>query len=159
MSPATGSANGTGLEITVIVNTTDYPLLKDGTTHTEMLTISSSAGEEYVYVLYNSSGFPDTVPQDIGTVYVVAVDVETMIIEYYTITNYENGYEYRIGPITTGEYIIGASTDHDEDLIIFEPEDYYGFYMSPDQIVPVDVLAGRRVTDIDFTMLLPSVHP
>ena len=159
VSPATGSANGTGLEITVIVNTTDYPLLKDDTTHTEMLTISSSAGDEHVYVLYNSSGFPDTVPQDIGTVYVVAVDVETMIIEYYTITNYENGYEYRISPITTGEYNIGASTDHDEDLIIFEPEDYYGFYISPDQIVPVDVLAGCGVTDIDFTMLLPSVHP
>jgi serine protease len=149
----------TDLEVTLNANTQFYPWIMDGTTHHEMLTIQSTAGTEYVYALYNSTGFTDTVPENIGPVYVVAINAETLNIDYFDLTDYDKEYRYRISPITTGTYIIGASTDHNSDFILFEPEDYYGLYIDPDQIQPVDVHAGGRVTDIDFSMLNPPTYP
>jgi serine protease len=151
--------SSTELEVTLSANTQFYPWIMDGNTHHEMLTIRSSAGTEYVYVLYNSNGFTGTVPEDIGPVYVVAINVETLLIDYFDIANDDNEYQYRISPITTGTYIIGASTDHDSDLTLFEDEDYYGLYTSPEQILPVDVRAGLRVTGIDFPMMKPPIYP
>jgi serine protease len=162
VSPGSGSADSTGIDITVSVDTTTYPQLENGATHTEMLNISSTAGDEHVYVLYNSSGFSDSIPEDIGDVYVVAINEDDIqddiIIDYYDITRFENDYRYRIHPISSGTYIIGASTDHDSDLTIFEPEDYYGFYISVEQIEPIDVIPGNRHTGIDFDMLHPSTQ-
>jgi hypothetical protein len=111
-----------------------------------------------VYVLYNVNGFPKSGIFDIGNVYVVAIESETTHIEHFDITHYDRGYRYRIHPMAAGSYRIGASTDHDGDFIIFEPEDSIGFYISIDQIVMLDFAAGQNLTDINFD-LVNSVAP
>jgi serine protease len=157
VSQTAGNADNNGLEITVSVDTTTYSQLKDGTTHTEMLNISSTAGVEHVYVLYNVNGFPKTGIYDIGKVYVVALDIEKLqtdeYITHYDVTSYGDLYRYRIGALPSGTYIIGASTDRNGDGIIFEDDDSYGFYLSLDQIISVEVSTGDNRTGIDFTVI------
>ena len=63
------------------------------------------------------------------------------------ITDYIRSYEYTISGLKAGKYIVGASTDRDEDGYLFEPEDIYGFYNNGKAI---ELKAGQHLTNINF---------
>ena len=162
ITPDSGTVNAVGTEIAVSVDTGSYPTLQDGKTYTALVTFPWGATQEDVYVLYKVSGFPKTGIYDIGLVYVVAIDIEaieTSLVRYYDVTDINNMYAYRIGGLPSGSYVIAASTDHNGDGIIFESEDFYGFYISIDQIVSVELGAGQKLSNIDFDVVDQYTNP
>ena len=163
-APVSSTVNDTGTQVSVSVDTDSYPTLLNGKTYTAFVPIPWGSTVEHVYVLYNVNGFPKNGIFNIGTVYVVAIDIEELEsenISYYDATSYGERYAYRVGALPSGSYIIGASTDHDGDLKIFEDGDIYGFYQSLDQIIAVDVNTGDNITGIDFPVIeeVPEPQP
>jgi len=127
----------------------------DGNDHIEMLTIEAEPGvaDEYVYVMYNVNGFPLKGLFDIGPLYVVAIDLEANEIVDGVVTTFSDLYLYDLRGLPSGSYIIGASTNRDGDNYLFESDDAYGFYISLDQIVPVEVVSGNAEEGIDFEVI------
>jgi serine protease len=144
---------GAGLPIDFTI---DSSSIMDGNDHIEMLTIEAEPGvaDEYVYVMYNVNGFPLNGLFDIGLLYVVAIDFEEDIIVGADVTTFSDDlYSYAIRDLPSGRYIVGASTDRNGDGYIFEPDDAYGFYISLDQIVPVEVVNGIAEDPINFQVI------
>ncbi len=154
-SPSSGSADNTGMVVTVSVNTAG---VADGRTHTERLDISWNDGAnpytEYAYVLYNSSGFTGPTA-DVGNVYVVAIDYYDTSdeVKYYVVTNIDQSFAYSLAGFPTGTYVIGASTDRDNDGYIFEIDDAYGFYPEILNVKPISYHEGDKITGIDFELI------
>jgi serine protease len=156
VNPTLGSADSAiGLQVDIDINTTSFPSITDGDTYTEMLTIQSDAEDESVFVLYNKNGF--TTASDIGLVYVVALDPSTGEILEVDTTSVIDTYEYSLSNVSSGDYIIGASTDRDGDLLIFEPEDAIGFYISLDQVETIQLSSGENLKNIDFNIVNPAL--
>jgi hypothetical protein len=156
VDPTSGSADSaTGLQVDIDIDTTSFPSITDGDTYTEMLTIQSDAEDESVFVLYNKNGF--TTASDIGLVYVVALDPSTGEILEVDTTSVIDTYEYSLSNVSSGDYIIGASTDRDGDLLIFEPEDAIGFYISLDQVETIQLSSGENLKNIDFNIVNPAL--
>jgi len=151
-SPPSGTVTGSGLEVTININSSS---IADGSTYIEMLTIEAQSGvaDEHVYVMYNVNGFPLEGLFDIGALYVVAIDFDTGKIAAVNATTFSTQYNYAIQNLPSGTYIIGASTDHDDDGEIFESDDAYGFYMSSTQVVVVEVTAGLAEENINFQVI------
>ena len=152
LTETAGTATAAGWDIEISIDTDTYAWLKDEETHVRMLTIDvndlDNVEDEQVYVLYNVIGFPTFVMIDIGTVYVTANNIATGQ-KMRVPTTYNSLYRYRISGLTTGSYIIGASTDHDNDGELFEPEDVFGYYN--DQIA-VEISSGDNIDGIDFNI-------
>jgi serine protease len=143
---------GAGLPIDFTI---DSSSIMDGNDHIEMLTIEAEPGvaDEYVYVMYNVNGFPLKGLFDIGPLYVVAIDLEANEIVDGVVTTFSDLYLYDLRGLPSGSYIIGASTNRDGDNYLFESDDAYGFYISLDQIVPVEVVSGNAEEGIDFEVI------
>jgi len=151
VDPTTGNV-GSGLDVTIDI---DSSSIADGNTYIEMLNIIAQPGvaDEHVYVMYNVNGFPLEGLFDIGALFVVALDFDTGKIAAVDATTFSTQYNYNIQNLSSGSYIIGASTDHDDDGEIFESDDAYGFYMSSTQVVVVEVTAGETENYIDFQVI------
>jgi serine protease len=160
-TPDYTTVNDTGTNVDLSVNTSLYPTLLNGKTYTACVTIPWDSTEEQVYVLYNVNGFPKTGIFDIGKVYVVAIDIDQSdeYITHYDVTSYSNLYRYSISNLPSGTYIIGASTDKNDDGIIFEADDSYGFYLSIGQIISIEVNSGDNRTGIDFEVTEAGPNP
>ncbi len=150
-----GTADATGMKVTVSVNTSG---IADGSTHTERLKITWNDGfndwTDYVYILYNSIGFAGGAA-DVGDVYVVAIDYYSTsdVIQYYTVTNINQSFVYSLTGLPTGTYIIGASTDRNNDGYIFEFDDTYGFYPEILNVEPISYTKGDYISGIDFELI------
>ncbi|MGQ9615018.1 MAG: S8 family serine peptidase [Spirochaetota bacterium] len=145
ISPSYGQVNDSDwLDVNVSINTSR---LTDGKTHTALIVVESNAGTEYVYVLYNKDGFPSENIKNIGELYVVAIDPDKWKVVEMDITDYIRFYEYTISGLKAGKYIVGASSDRDDDGYLFEIDDIYGFYKNGESI---DLRAGQNLTNIDF---------
>jgi serine protease len=157
ITPTTGSADSvTGQQINVSINTTNFTSIADGNTHSEMLTVQTGGvDDESVFVLYNKKGFATA--SDIGLVYVVALDPSTGEIVDVVTTGFIDSYEYTLSSISSGNYIIGASTDRDGDFLIFEPEDAIGFYTSLDQVEEIQLRSGESLKNINFDIVNPAL--
>jgi serine protease len=144
--------SGSGLLVTVSIDTTNNPSITDGKTHNEMLEVSSSAGTEEVFVRYNVSGFPPPGAGiwDIGTIFVVALDPSNFDIVALTETTFGRGYGYNISGLGEGSYIIGASTDRDNDDIIFENGEAIGFFRDLFDIEVIFIDKGDDISNVDF---------
>jgi hypothetical protein len=114
--PPSGVVNSNGLDVQVTLDTSE---MQDGKTYSAVIDITDSTGDkEQVYAVYKY----------IGDVYVVAFDFSTFEPVKIVKTSYERGYEYTINGLNQGDYIIGASTNRDDDQVLFESNEVYGFY-------------------------------
>ncbi len=142
--PTSGQVNSGGLEVQLTLNISDK---KDGATHHALIEIDNSIGNpEYVNVIYKY----------IGDIYVAALDPYTDKIIGLDITNYEQGYEYSIEGLEAGRYIIGASTDRDNDLIIFGDNDCdeaYGFFPEINYKAILELNTGENLSGVDFHVI------
>ena len=152
VTPPSGTVTSSGRTVTIDIDSTS---IENGSTYIEMLTIVAEAGvaDEYVYVMYNVNGFPTVGLIDIGPLYVVAIDLEANEIVDGVVTTFNDLYLYDLRGLPSGSYIIGASTNRDGDNYLFESNDVYGFYISLDQIVPVEVSSGMVIEDINFEVI------
>ncbi len=158
VSPDSGAADPE-LLVTVSIDTDTDPSLKEPNengffeTHKEMLTITSDAGTEYVYVMYRYDGFPQSGSEDIGIVYVVAIDIFTgQVVRVDTVT-YRDSYQYTIDYLSAGMYFVGASTDRNNNGVLFEAEDAYGYYRDINNKTVLFLGENQRLSGIDFDLI------
>jgi hypothetical protein len=156
--PDSGTANPE-LSVTVRIDTDTYPSLKQPDengifeTYEEMLIINSGVGTEYVYVMYRYDGFPQNGSEDIGIVYVVAIDMPTgQLVSADTVT-YRDFYQYTLRNLSTGLYFVGASTDRNNNGLLFEPEDAYGYYRDVNNRTALLIGENTRLVGIDFDLI------
>ena len=83
----------------------------------------------------------------------VAIDLEANEIVDGVVTTFNDLYLYDLRGLPSGSYIIGASTNRDGDNYLFESDDAYGFYISLNQIVPVEVSSDMVIEDINFEVI------
>lgn len=82
---------------------------------------------------------------NVGTVYVIAVDNNTLESGNITETDSSVSYAYNMPPVPPGTYYIVAGTDRDDDGFVCDIEDACGYY--PDLVT---IRAGQDVPNIDF---------
>jgi len=141
ISPQSGIIDSDGLYVQVTFNTNGK---KNGKTYSAMIEVTNSEGnKEHVYAVYKY----------VGKIYVVAFDASSYEIVQVTTTTYENEFEYTFIDIPSGSYIIGASTDRDNDNCIFEQGEVYGYFQSTSNLVTIQLDSGQSLNDVDFQII------
>ena len=118
---------------------------RDGASHIALIKITyDGANYEYVNVIYKY----------IDKVYVVALDPASpdTILEM-TVTSYEQGYEYTLGGLDPGSYIIGASTDLDENGLIFVTNEAWGYYPDIGSRAIINLGSSTNLTNLNFLLI------
>ena len=145
-TPGTVEINN-GLDVQVSLNIDDVAH-KDGASHIALIKITydylGTDYDEYVNVIYKY----------IDKVYVVARDPEppNTILEM-TVTSYEQGYEYTLEDLDPGSYIVGASTDLDEDDWIFTNNEVWGYYPDIGSRAIINLGSSTNLTNLDFLLI------
>jgi serine protease len=141
---------GKWVDISLSTNTVD-----DGKTHYARLAITDDTSKtEYVYVLYNKNGITSSFEnEDVGNIFVVAIDPNSFTTVAQDVTSYSRGYSYTISGLPAGDYVIIAGTDRDSDLEICDPGEACGFYPLYGSFTPIVVSEGTVVSGIDFQVI------
>lgn len=154
ISPASGNAGSGGLEVTVSLDTSG---VEDGYTHYAVIeityTLGSTAKNEYMYVMYNSSGFVSPIPnENIGNVFVFAQDAQNYKTVAMVVAKYAANYEYTIEGLEQGRYVIVARTDrdNDSDRESCDPGEACGSYPFPGSQIVIELDGEENRTGIDF---------
>lgn len=86
-----------------------------------------------------------TVPSDVGTVYVALIDPDTLAWQEWQGTNSARDYRFESFEVPPGQYWIIAGTDRDGDFLICDPGEACGMYpvLGKPNIITVD--GDRRV--------------
>ncbi len=84
---------------------------------------------------------------NVGTVYVLLMDVDTAETADQTETDRSREYRFEFPRAPDGTYYVVAGTDRDQDQYICDMEDACGFY--PD---PLEIIRGRTIEGIDIIM-------
>ncbi len=139
-------------DVEITLNTSG---IKDGKTYYAKLEILYDTSKtEYMYVLYNSSGISSFYEnEDVGYVFVVAIDPDTYKTVAQYLTTYNWSYTYKISGLPAGSYVIAAGTDRDNDLGISDAGEASGFYPVYGSWVAIDVEQGTHLTGIDFQVI------
>jgi serine protease len=150
INPSSGAVDeATDLNVVITLDTSG---LEDGNDHYARLKITyDTIKKEYVYIMYNRSGFPVVFEnEDIGNVFVVAYDAKTFTPVAQAVTKFNQWYTYTIQDLQPGNYIIVAGTDRDSDLSICDDGETYGFYPLFGFPVTIKLGSGIDLTGIDF---------
>ncbi|MCH1554046.1 MAG: hypothetical protein L7S45_05580, partial [Luminiphilus sp.] len=91
----------------------------------------------------------ETPVQDVGELYVLLIDADTMTVEAVSTTTLGLKYSYHMVLPQSGNYFLVAGTDIDSDLALCDPEDICGLYGSSNSIVEPIVLTGG-VSNLDI---------
>ncbi len=84
---------------------------------------------------------------DVGTVYVLTVDQNTLDTVDQVETTAANGYAFSTSALTGGTYLVVAGTDRDNDGTICDIEDACGFYPAL-----VTIANGQTTLNVSFLM-------
>jgi serine protease len=109
---------------------------------------TSNAGNRTVSV---SMQVQANVGGDVGVVYVLVVDPETLETVAQTQTGATDGYTYRTPRVPAGTYLIAAGTDKDNDRSVCDAGEACGLFPLVDNPGEVDV--SGNITDIDFAVI------
>ena len=140
------AAELTGEDLTVTV---DRSGLADGT-YQGRVELTSNGGNGTVEVQMQV-GVDES--SNIGDIFVLAIDPRTLNSagQSDAATSTE-GYEYEIFPFPSGDYLILAGTDNDDDGFICDEGEFCGTFPVSSQPVPVTVEPGLDTSGIDFTV-------
>ena len=135
-----------GEELTVSV---DRSGLADGA-YKGRVELASNGGNGSVEVKMQV-GFDES--SNIGDIIVLALDSRTLnSVSQSDDATFVGGYQYQIFPFPSGDYLILAGTDKDDDGFICDPGEFCGTFPVSNQPVPVTVEAGLDTSGIDFTV-------
>jgi serine protease len=142
----------TGQNINVTLSTSG---VEDGKTHYARLEVTYDPSmKEHVYVLYNRDGITSFYEnEDIGNVFVLALDPLTFETVSEAVTTFSESYEYTIGRLPAGSYIIAAGTDRDCDLSISDAGEALGFYPVYGTLLAIEVDGAIDLTGVDFQVI------
>lgn len=141
ISTDSGTVGTAGLQVQVSLNINRK---QTGKTHLALIEILNSTGNpEYVNVIYKY----------IGEIYVVVLDPETNEIIEMAVTDFDRDYEYIIENLTPGRYIIGASTNRDNDNYLFDAGEAFGFFPYISSEAVLDLKPGTNLIGVDFLVV------
>lgn len=107
-------------------------------------TLPPGSGSQPPILIDNDQPIPN-----VGELYVLLIDAETMTVEAVSATTYGVGYSYDMVLPTAGNYFLLAGTDIDNDLSLCDPEDICSFYGSMlDFSGPISLTGGASNLDI-----------
>ncbi len=132
-------------DLTNITVTVERSGLAEGSSR-GTISIVTNGGSKSVPVSIKSQSF--AVGGDVGTVFVLALDPDTLSTVAQTITNVTEGYAYQIADVVGGAYVVIAGTDRDNDGIICDNGEACGRFPRVDS--PSTVTVDGDVTGIDF---------
>lgn len=89
--------------------------------------------------------------QDIGTLYVLAIDAATLETVGQAEVRPDSGsYAFSLPNLPAGDYLIGAGSDLNNDGFVCDPGESCGAFPSLDGFAPVTVSAGQTINSVDF---------
>ena len=141
LEPASGVAP---LVVTVRVDREGLP---EGVSTGSIRVVSDATQGEVEALVEVSVTVGEQVSGNVGEVFVLALDEESLDPVVQTSTSLERDYAYEISPLAPGRYIVVAGTDRDADELICDIEDACGFFAGT-----LVVAAGEPVTGIDFVL-------
>ena len=119
---------------------------------------SSSVNNLAVRVLLTVGG-ADAVA-DVGIIYVLLIDRQTgaPVMQFSAAAN-EGRYDYRLIEVEAGTYEIIAGTDADNDLVICDPGEACGAWLTVDRPIVFDVQEDRADLDfpIEYQVSIPDI--
>ncbi|UCF36538.1 MAG: S8 family peptidase [Acidobacteriota bacterium] len=114
--------------------------------------ITSNGGNTQIVVLMKV-GTPEEV--DIGTVFVFSVDPRTIDVLTQATTTTSNDLVYEMPPTPTGEYVVIAGTDSNQDGYICDIDDYCGFFplFSDPELLRIEASKDRNPVNFSIGLL------
>jgi serine protease len=91
-------------------------------------------------------------PASNDTVFIVLVDPETLEARFQVQTTAGSSFEFAMGSITPGTYLLLAGTDRDNDGFIGDPGELFGAWPSLDAPQAVVIGPGDNLIGRDFAM-------
>jgi serine protease len=91
-------------------------------------------------------------PASNDTVFIVLVDPETLEARFQVQTTAGSSFEFAMGSITPGTYLLVAGTDRDNDGFIGDPGELFGAWPSLDAPQAIVIGPGDNLTGRDFAM-------
>ena len=141
-SPAEVDDNGLGL-YKVLVDRSNL----DAGVYAATIRAESSVNELSIKVLCSVGG--EDVSADVGFVYILLYDVETdTVVDQFAGAGGDGNYPYRFDNVPAGRYEVLAGSDADNDLLICDPGEACGAWLTVDQPILLDLQTDA--TDIDF---------
>ncbi|MFT4511922.1 MAG: serine protease [Planctomycetota bacterium] len=86
------------------------------------------------------------------TVFVLLVDALTLEALYQTETRVGANFNFSMGGVASGTYLLVAGTDRDNDDFLGDEGELFGAYPSIDTPLPVAVIDGQGPGDLDFAL-------
>lgn len=158
-NPSTGQL--TVSEITpnvswISVDVTDFPALAVNVDRSDLpegdgigaVLIRSNAGDRTVRVFVGTQA--PTTGGDVGTVYVLVVDADSLEAVDEAVTSEREGYRYETSAFPAGKYLIVAGTDRNDDGYICDAGEACGIYPLFDSPVLLEMEGEMR--DLDFAV-------
>ncbi len=127
--------------------TVDRSFLPQGSSVGALL-IRSNAGDKTVPVFARTQA--TATGGDVGTVYVLVVDADSLETVSEAVTSAREGYRYETGAFPAGEYLIVAGTDRNDDGFICDAGEACGIYPLFDSPLLLEMEGEMR--DLDFAV-------
>jgi serine protease len=130
-----------------VIAAVDRSSLSAGT-YTATITVTSNASQgSQTATIDVQMAVGGATSGDVGTVYVLTVDQNTLDTVDQVEATAANGYAFSTSALTGGTYLVVAGTDRDNDGTICDIEDACGFY--PDLVT---IAAGQTTLNVSFLM-------
>ena len=130
----------------------------DAGVYAAQLRVESNANPLLIDVIASVAGATQA---DLGTVYILLYEPAIDTVVAQTSTRLEDGdYDFSLPEVAAGVYQLFAGTDFDNDLLICDPGEACGAFLTVDQ--PVSIEADRDRNDlvfpIEYQVTIPSVY-
>ena len=122
------------------------------------LRVESNANPLLIDVIASVAG---ATRADLGTVYLLLYEPAIDSVVAQTSTRFENdNYAFSLPEVAAGTYRLFAGTDFDNDLLICDPGEACGAFLTVDQPIAIDATGDRDdlVFPIEYQVIIPSVN-
>ncbi|KGE03285.1 hypothetical protein HRUBRA_02119 [Pseudohaliea rubra DSM 19751] len=121
------------------------------------LRVESNANPVLIDVIASVAG---STQADLGIVYILLYEAAIDTVVAQTSTRFENdNYAFTLPEVAAGTYQLFAGTDFDNDLLICDPGEACGAFLTVDQPITIEADSDREdlVFSIEYQVVIPSV--
>jgi serine protease len=86
------------------------------------------------------------------TMFVLLVDPITLETRYQTSTDAGDGFDFTMGTIAPGDYLLVAGTDRDDDGFLGDDGELFGAWPDLDDVLEITLAAGENASGLEFSM-------
>ena len=86
------------------------------------------------------------------TIFVLLVDASTLDTIYQTSTDTLANFDFAFGGVATGDYLLVAGTDRDNDDLLGDDGEMFGGWPNLDDVQTVSITGGTNSSGLDFSL-------